>query len=273
MVIGLIDIIVIITLVLSVLFALYRGLVCELLCISSWILAGFGGLYSFAPMTKLLKGVFDNEVVAGVVGSAIVVLLILVFMTVVNAQITKRLRTSSLSGLDRLLGLAFGFLRAALLLSLLYVAGSIVLSETQMKNLAKNNVSVPYIQKSVDLLKYIVPDTVLSSLNIQQKSVKSEEKPKIGTDLKRKSQPKNTDKSALNKLIEEVKAPAKPKAPATNNVPTVKEEVKKIVKEEVKKEIIKEVEKKVEPVKQEAVTYKSSERESMDIMIEAIAGE
>ena len=95
------------------------------------------------------------------------------------------------------------------------------------------------------------------------------EKPKIGTDLKRKSQPKNTDKTALNKLIEEVKTPVKQKAPATNNVPSVKEEVKKIVKEEV----IKEVEKKVEPVKQEAVTYKSSERESMDIMIEAIAGE
>lgn len=274
MVIGLVDIIVLITLVLSILFALYRGLVCELLCISSWILAGFGGLYSFTPMTKLLNGFFDNEIVSGVVGAAVIVILILIVMTIINAQITKRLRTSSLSGLDRLLGLAFGFIRAVLLLSLLYVGGAMVLSEAQMNDLSKNNVSVPYIKKSVDMLKYVVPESVLSSLNIQSKNAKTDEKPKIGTDLKRKSQPKNTETKVIEKLVKEVKMPSKlkPIAPKQevkeNTKKPVVEEVKKAVKQEVKKEVKKEIEKQIEPA-----TYKSSERESMDIMIEAIAGE
>ena len=51
------------------------------------------------------------------------------------------------------------------------------------------------------------------------------------------------------------------------------ETVKKEVKEEVKKEVVKEVKKAVEPVKTETVDYKQTERDSLDIMVEAIAGE
>lgn len=245
MVIGLIDIIVLITLTLSILFALYRGLVCELLCISSWILAGFGALYSFAPMKDILSGFFENKVLAGSIGAGIVGLVVLVIMTIINAQITKRLRNSSLSGLDRILGLFFGVLRAALLLSLLYIGGAMILSENQINEMQKNNFSMSYIQKTVDLLKYFVPENVLSDLNVDKKDSNKNE-PKIGTDLKRKTQPKNTDKKAIEHLVKEVKKTSK----------------------------LKPIEQKKEPsVKQEVVNYKPSERESLDIMIEAIAGE
>ncbi|MBQ8251243.1 MAG: CvpA family protein [Alphaproteobacteria bacterium] len=244
MVIGLIDIIVLITLTLSILFALYRGLVCELLCISSWILAGFGALYTFAPMKNLLSGVFENQMLAGVVGSGIIVLVILVVMTIINAQITKRLRSSSLSGLDRILGLFFGVLRAALLLSLLYIGGTMILSEKQLEGMEKENFSMPYIQKTVDLLKYFVPENVLTDLNVNKDEKTEEKQPKIGAELKREKQPKNTNTKALENLVKEVKKPSK---------------LKPI---EVKKE-----------VPQEAVNYKPAERKSLDNMIEAIAGE
>mgnify|MGYP003289496503 CR=1 FL=1 len=244
MVIGLIDIIVLIILTLSILFALYRGLVCELLCISSWILAGFAALYSFGPMQNILSSFFDNKVLAGVIGGGIIALIVLVIMTIVNAQITKRLRNSSLSGLDRILGLFFGILRAALLLSLLYVGGSMVLSENQINEMKKNNFSMSYIQKTVDLLKYFVPENVLSDLNVNKKASNKNE-PKIGTDLKRKTQPKNTDKKAIEHLVKEVKKTSK----------------------------LKPIEQKKDSSKQEVINYKPSERESLDIMIEAIAGE
>lgn len=253
MVIGLIDIIVLLTLVLSVLFALYRGLVCELLCISSWILAGLAALYSFNPMAKMLSGLFDgNDMMAGVVGSGIVGLLILVVMTVVNAQIVKRLRASSLSGLDRIFGFVFGCLRAVLLLSLVYIAGGMVLPETKLKEWEENNFSMPYIQKSVEILKYIVPENILTDLNVDKNTV-DEKQPKIGTDLKRKQQPKDTSKKALGKLIEEVKKPSSTLKPFE-----VKKEKQAIDKS---------------TSKSETVNYKESERESLDIMVEAIAGE
>lgn len=259
MVIGIIDIIVLITLVLSILFALYRGLVCELLCISSWILAGIGALYGFVPMKSLLSGVFSNEIMAGVVGSATVALLILVVMTVINSQITKRLRNSSLSGLDRILGIVFGGLRAALLLSLLYVGVSMVLSEKQMSDIEKENKSVVYIKKAVGMLEYFVPESVLNDLKVKKDTTVENEQPKIGTQLKNQPRPQNTDKKALDTLIKEVKKDVNKKAEA--------------VKEEVKKETINEVKKSIEPLKVEAVDYKQTERDSLDIMVEAIAGE
>ena len=247
MVIGIIDIIVLITLVLSILFALYRGLICELLCISSWILAGIAGLYSFALMKTMLYSVFNgNELMAGLVGSSVIALVVLVVMTLLSAQVIKRLRASSLSGLDRIFGLLFGGIRAVLLLSLVYIGASMVLPATRLQSWEETNFSMPYIKKSVDMLKYIVPETVLADLNVNKDEDSTEEQPKIGTDLKRKQQPNDTTKKALDNLVKEVKTPSK---------------LKPI---EVKKE---------EPVKQEIVDYQDAQRESLDIMVEAIAGE
>lgn len=250
MVVGLIDIIVLITLTLSILFALYRGLVCELLCISAWILAGFGALYGFGMMKDLFSVLFDNPMIAGVVGSSVIVLVILVAMTLINAQITKRLRNSSLSGLDRILGLFFGVVRAGLLLSLLFIGGSMLLSEQQMEDMKKENISIPYIEKTVGLLKYFVPENVLADLNVDKKAVDEKTQPKIGADLKRKVEPKNTPKKDLENKVDKPKNSSK---------------LKPI---EVKKEEVKE-----KQIQQEVVNYKPAERESLDNMIEAIAGE
>lgn len=267
MVVGIIDIIVLITLVLSILFALYRGLVCELLCISSWILAGFGALYGYAPMQSILGGIFENKVVAGLIGATVIALSVLVLMTVVNSQITKRLRNSSLSGLDRILGFVFGGLRAALLLSLLYIGVSMILSEKQIVDLEKENVSVSYIQKTVGILEYFVPESVLEDLKVKKDVQLQQEQPKIGTQLKNQPKPKNTDKKAIEHLINEVK----------KDVSVKTQEAKKSVEDAVKQEVQKEVKEVVktvaEPVKAEVVDYKQTERDSLDIMVEAIAGE
>lgn len=267
MVIGIIDIIVLITLVLSILFALYRGLVCELLCISSWILAGFGALYGFKPMQSLLSGIFDSEVIAGVVGSAVIALSVLVLMTIINSQITKRLRNSSLSGLDRILGFVFGGLRAALLLSLLYIGISMILSEKQISDIEKENSSVTYIKKTVGMLEYFVPESVLNDLKVKKDSNITKEQPKIGTQLKNQPKPKNTDKKALDSLIKEVKKSTSEKTDA------VKKEIKTNIEEKITKDVKESVKKAVTPEKNESIDYKQIERDSLDIMVEAIAGE
>ena len=84
---GVIDVLVIITVFLSVIFALYRGLVRELLGITSWIVAGIAGLYSYSWMQPLIGKVIDNEVIAGIIGSVLVAVGVLVFMTLLNARL------------------------------------------------------------------------------------------------------------------------------------------------------------------------------------------
>lgn len=222
MVIGLIDIIVLITIVLSILFALYRGLVCELLGISSWILAGFGALYGYSPMQKIMIHFIENEKMAGLAGSALIALIILIIMTIINAQITSRLRHSSLSGLDRILGLVFGVFRALLLIALIYIGASMLLSEKQVASLAKENVSLPYIQKIAGWMGRFVPESMQSDLDMyEQGGLNNNKKPKIGADLKRAQPlPKKSNQKALDALIKEISQQQLPESIPVPQKPT-----------------------------------------------------
>ncbi len=238
MVIGLIDIIVLITLGLSILCALYHGLVRELLGISSWILAGICALYSYAPMQSFMQRFIENEKIAGIAGATVIALVVLVVMTLVNAKITSRLRASSLSGLDRILGFAFGALRALLLIAVVYIGASMVVSGAQMDDLTKQNVSMPYIQKMAKGLEKFMPDGLKKDLQppraeagVPERDTKSQEEMR---DLKKQV------KAAVQKQ-------------------------KKAVEKKAKKQIEKTAKMVTNPE-----VYKKSDRELMNDMVESI---
>ncbi|MBQ9738001.1 MAG: CvpA family protein [Alphaproteobacteria bacterium] len=183
---GVIDVLVIITVFLSVIFALYRGLVRELLGITSWIVAGIAGLYSYSWMQPLIGKVIDNEVIAGIIGSVLVAVGVLVFMTLLNAGITSKLRESSLSGLDRILGLLFGVFRAWLLLGIVYIGASMIFSSKQLLTAEEENVSVYYIQQSAGVLEKFIPETIKKDIkSYEQGKLKDKQLKKIGTEIKK----------------------------------------------------------------------------------------
>lgn len=181
---GVIDILVIITVFLSVVFALYRGLVRELLGITSWILAGIAGLYSYSWAQPIVGKYVDNEVIAGIIGSVTVSVIVLVVMTLVNAGITSKLRESSLSGLDRILGFAFGVFRAWLLIGVVYIGASMVFSEKQLLEAEEENLSLPYIQQSAGILEKFIPEAIKKDIkSYEQGSLKGTAPKKIGKEI------------------------------------------------------------------------------------------
>lgn len=207
---GLIDITLLIMVVISVLFALYRGLVRELLGIASWLLAGFAALYSYKPLQPLMNKMIENEVTAGVVGSLIVALIVLVIMTLINAWIAKRLRQSALSGLDRVLGFAFGIGRAGLLAAICYLGCSMFLPEKKLQEMEEQNISIPYVQMMAGWLEYVIPDNIKDDMKSyeQGKPVDGEIK-KIGIELKESvmeelAEYHEADKKSLDDMIEEI---------------------------------------------------------------------
>lgn len=247
--VGLIDMIVIGTLVFSVLFALYRGLVTELLGISSWILAGIGALFSYGPTQPIMGQFIENEKMAGLCGSLIVSLVILVVMTIVNSYIGQKLRQSALSGLDRILGLLFGLLRGILLIALFYIGLSMIFSDKQMADLNKDNVSIPYIQKTVVFLQKFLPENVRTDLGLgEDKTISAK---KIGVDLKRQHKlPEKSNKKAIDRFVKEVK-----------------QDVTEKVKKKAVKEIEKAVHKETTPT---TIPYNQEERQSLDNMVEEL---
>lgn len=272
MTIGMIDTIALGILILSILFALYRGLVTELLCISAWILAGFGAIYSYTPMQKIMHGLIENEKLAGLCGSALVALVILVIMTITNNHINKKLRQSSLSGLDRVLGMVFGGLRAVLLMALIYMAASVILSESFLVEMEKGNVSMPYIRKTVVFLKKFMPQNVQDDLGLNEPE-DSADKPqkKIGTDLNRSHKlPEKSHQKAIKRLVDEVKEKPQQKEEASKvekKSKTLKSKAESNHKTGDKKTKPKE---KQSDASAAVPQYNSNERKSLDNMVEQL---
>ena len=162
---GIVDLVVITTIIISVLFALYRGLLRELLGITSWILAGVGALYSYQPLINLFTNKVDNVKVWGITSSGLIALTVLVIMTLLNAHITHKLRKSSLSGLDRILGIMFGVFRAVLLIVLVWLfARQMAWTTKQLEIMQQQNFSVKYIQMSADWAEKLLPDGVRNDM-------------------------------------------------------------------------------------------------------------
>jgi len=210
MTVGLIDIILLVVVIISVLFALYRGLVRELLGIAAWILAGFAALYSYAPLQPLMNKMIENKTTAGIVGSLIVALIVLVIMTLINSWITKRLRQSALSGLDRILGFAFGVARAGLLAAVCYLACSMFMPEKRINKVEEENISVPYVRVMAGWLEYVVPDNLKEDLKeYEQGKLQEKSKKKIGIDLKKTvreelAEYRASDKKSLDEMIDKI---------------------------------------------------------------------
>ncbi len=196
---GMVDLVVITTIMVSVLFALYRGLLRELLGITSWILAGFAALYSYQPMTKLLSGNVENVKVWSIVASGLIALTILIIMTLINARITHSLRKSSLSGLDRVLGIAFGIFRAALLIVLVWLfARQMAWTHHQLDSMEKQNISVKYIQLSADWAEKLLPDGVRKDMQRPTPPSKPSRLTKPEVEYK------DIDRESLDKMIESI---------------------------------------------------------------------
>lgn len=161
---GMIDIVVLLTLLISGIFALYRGLVRELLGLTAWVLAALGALYGLAFVRPFFRKIISNATIADIVGAGVLALVILVICTLVNAYVTSKLRKSALSGLDRLLGFFFGLLRGALLIVVVYFGASMLMSKTEMQKYEEKNFTVPFIQKGTEGLEKILPTSVVETL-------------------------------------------------------------------------------------------------------------
>jgi membrane protein required for colicin V production len=116
------DLAVVTVIVMSGVFAFARGFVKEALSIVAWVGAAFAALYGSAyllPMAgrALPKGP-TTEVVAGIV----LFLVVLVALSLLTSAVSRRVKQSGLSAVDRSLGLVFGLLRGVVLVCLGYLA-------------------------------------------------------------------------------------------------------------------------------------------------------
>ena len=214
---GLIDAAVLLIILISGIFALYRGLVRELLGLTAWVLAAFGALYGLTYVRPLFRKLISNTTIADIVAAAVIALVILVICTLINAHVTTKLRQSALSGLDRLLGFFFGLLRGALFIVIIYFGASLLVSQKQMDEYKESSFTLPYVQKATECVQKILPAALAEKLEqvdmpAEDKGIRAlikaeEEKQGIETTEKTEEEKKDepayddTEREDLNALI------------------------------------------------------------------------
>ncbi len=108
------DVVIALVILVSGIFAFFRGFVHEMLAVVSWLGAALATLYGFPyvrPWTASLITV--SQFVADMVTGVGIFLVVLIVLSILTRVVSRQIRNSPLGPLDRSLGLVFGFLRGA----------------------------------------------------------------------------------------------------------------------------------------------------------------
>ncbi|MDF1756913.1 MAG: CvpA family protein [Legionellaceae bacterium] len=130
---------------LSVVTGLVRGFVKELVALCIWVLAIWLAYSYCQEVAFYLKPYISSDSARLVSGGVIILLLVVVGGSLFNILLSYILKSTGLTGTDRLLGMGFGLLRGVFIVSLLILA-------TQMTSLVP---SKDYVSKSYLYAKFI----------------------------------------------------------------------------------------------------------------------
>ena len=161
--INLADLIVIVVLLVSGVFAFVRGFVHEVLAVASWVGAAFVTLYAYPLVQPWVLGVIAVEFIASLLTGVGLFLVALVLFSVLTRVLSNRIQHSSLGALDRSLGLLFGFLRGAVIVVLVWLALGYMVTEGDRPAWIQEARSRPLVERGAGLLLTLVPPELLES--------------------------------------------------------------------------------------------------------------
>jgi membrane protein required for colicin V production len=161
--INLADLIVIVVLLVSGVFAFVRGFVHEVLAVASWVGAAFVTLYAYPLVQPWVLGVIAVEFIASLLTGVGLFLVTLVLFSVLTRILSNRIQHSSLGALDRSLGLLFGFLRGAVIVVLVWLALGYMVTEGDRPAWIQEARSRSLVERGAGLLLTLVPPELLES--------------------------------------------------------------------------------------------------------------
>ena len=203
------DIAILIIVGISALIALGRGLVKEVLSIVGWVLAGAAVIYLLPVLNPFTLKYIESGWMAGITTAAFILILFMIIWIYATAGVVGKIRTSKLSGLDRMLGLFFGVVRAFLLVVLMYILISWMMPVKSQPDLLEKSKYFQIAGNFAEPIEKLIPKDTLDA--IKEKTVEAgltddeeEEKP---AEKKPAEKAKDKDKSDVDALFEKLAQP------------------------------------------------------------------
>lgn len=156
-----VDIVVLVVLGASGLFALIRGFVYEVLAVVGWVAAALAALWSLPMMRKLLEPYIVGDVLVDIVGGGIVFIIVLVASSFITQAVGRRVRSSVVGPLDRTMGFLFGVARGVIVASLCFIV-VVKLWSPGEPDLLKAAKTRPLLVEGQRLIFSVIPENVFA---------------------------------------------------------------------------------------------------------------
>jgi len=150
-----IDIIIVIAIIVSVVIGMVRGFVKEAISIAALLLAIWAAIYFGPAVGVAMAGWLDSEELQMWFGRIFLFAVILSIGGVLSWGLSKLVRLSILSGMDRFLGSLFGICRGLLLIAVAIIVGEY--AGFSNDPWWQNSMLIPHLEVVADWIKVMAP--------------------------------------------------------------------------------------------------------------------
>lgn len=203
------DIAILVIVGISALIALGRGLVKEVLSIVGWVLAGAAVIYLLPVLNPFTLKYIESGWMAGIATAAFILIVFMIVWIYATAGVVGKIRTSKLSGLDRLLGLFFGIVRAFLLIVLMYILISWMMPVKSQPDLLRKSKYFQIAGNFAEPIEKLIPKDTLDAIKEKTSEVgltgDDDDEPRRNKSLPKLK--KDKDKSDVDALFEKLAQP------------------------------------------------------------------
>lgn len=203
------DIAILVIVGISALIALGRGLVKEVLSIVGWVLAGAAVIYLLPILNPFTLKYIESGWMAGIATAAFILIVFMIVWIYATAGVVGKIRTSKLSGLDRLLGLFFGIVRAFLLIVLMYILISWMMPVKSQPDLLRKSKYFQIAGNFAEPIEKLIPKDTLDAIKEKTSEVglTGDDDDEPAAEQKPAEAEKDKDKSDVDALFEKLAQP------------------------------------------------------------------
>jgi membrane protein required for colicin V production len=163
----------------SGLIGLIRGFTREILSIVNWV-GAIGLTYVFFPTAReIARGYVSNPMIADGAAAIVLFIILLIIFSIITGFFSDLVRASSLGGVDRTLGAAFGLIRGAFLVGVGEIILSTFMPRPTQQPPFQTAKFMPLARQAGDFLMQLLPQQARNF--IANQSVKSQGVPSSGS--------------------------------------------------------------------------------------------
>src|SRR3954469_8341778 len=152
------DALVVLIVLVSVVYATWRGFMWETLTTFAWVAAAFACLYFGPYVIPLMRSMVGETWFASLLAYAAVFLAVFIPFAFISHRFSETVKNSPIGPLDRAAGVAFGVVRGLVIVALAYLAFTYFVPITNHPNWVKDARLLPLVQSSTQVLLSVVPD-------------------------------------------------------------------------------------------------------------------